>query len=457
MTIDSEPSLLGFNPSVIPYQKKVLKLLKHHDYSKGNLEILLSGSVGSAKSILMAHAIITHALSNPNSISFIGRKSLPDLKKTLWREVIDHISVDLKEGYDYVINRAELSINFRNGSWILTGSWADSRYKKFRSLKLSAIALEELTENNEDDYQAFQELKSRLRRLPKIKQNFLIAATNPDAPSHWVYKYFVEPNLNKEHETRKVFYSNGFENPFLDPVYVEQLKKDLPPKEARRLIYGEWVEIDTERLYSEYDTQRQYLKDQKYNLNPNLPVHMSFDFNIGYNKPMSAILFQYDPLKDIFHVYCEAIISNGRTSDIVHEFHSRGVLVKEQIIEINGDAAGKHRDTRSLTSDYDIIRKELANLGYSFTYNVPLANPPIRSRHNMLNAYCKNSLSEVRLYLYQGMKTLDEGLRLVQIKKGSSYVEDDSKPYQHVTTALGYGIMSTLDLVNRKPQRTIQL
>lgn len=194
-TVRSEPTLLKFNPKVIPYQYEVIKLIRGYDYSKGSPEILLSGTVGSAKSVLMAHLVLTHCLQNPGAGAFIGRRSLPDLKKTLWKEILDHMADDLIEGEDYITNKSSMTISFRNGSFILTGSWADKRYRKFRSLKLSCVAIEELTENDDEDRQAVMELKARLRRIPRVKENFMICATNPDAPSHWAYKYFIEPNL----------------------------------------------------------------------------------------------------------------------------------------------------------------------------------------------------------------------------------------------------------------------
>jgi len=40
---------------------------------------------------------------------------------------------------------------------------------------------------------------------------------------------------------------------------------------------------------------------------------------------------------------------------------------------------------------------------------------------------------------------LAEGFSLTKLKDGAQYIEDDSKRYQHITTAAGYGICSVLD------------
>ena len=81
---------------------------------------------------------------------------------------------------------------------------------------------------------------------------------------------------------------------------------------------------------------------------------------------------------------------------------------------------------------------------------VPRSNPPVRTRHNIVNAYCQNDLGQHRLTVYAKCKTLDKGLRLTALKKGGSYIEDDSKPYQHITTALGYGVVYTSKLNEKK-------
>lgn len=266
----------------------------------------------------------------------------------------------------------------------------------------------------------------------------------------------VRSTYGGAHPTRRVFYSNTEENPFLDPAYIAQLKVDLSPREADRYIRGRWVEIRSEFIYFEYDSKEQYRAAVDYQVVPNSPVHLTFDFNIGLGKPMSCALFQY--IGDDFHVFAESVIEGARTADLIEDLDARGLLVRgERRYEINGDAAGKHRDTRSSRSDYDIIQQELAGRGIKFEYNVPLANPPIRTRHNRVNAYCKNDNGKRRLFIYKGCKVTDEGMRLTSLKKGAGYVEDDSKAFQHITTAIGYGIVTTLQRQTSKRQGTVQL
>lgn len=445
----SKPSLYGFNPYAIPYQGKVIEFLRRDwDFATGNPEILLSGSYGSAKSILMAHIAVTHCLMNNRARVCLARRSMPDLRRTIFNEVLEHIKDDLIEGVDYEVNRTMLSINFlKTDSEIISISWADKRYEKGRSLKLSGLVFEELSENDDADKQAFDKLKARLRRIPHIKENFLIAATNPGAPSHWVYKYFIDTDL----PTRKVFYSITTDNPFLDPIYINQLKQDLDPKNAQRFLYGQWIEMSSEVIYTSYSKEKNFVKGP-YEISKRYPINLSFDFNIAEGKPMSMCLGQYHDNTDSFHFFDEVVIDGSRTEDVMNELADRGHLNHPCLYEIDGDATGSSNSTRNILSDYGIIKRFLENYqvpqkGSSsfgkvrFQMRVPKSNPPVRERHNTVNAYCENVLGKNRLFVYEKCKTIDEGMRLTALKKGGNYIEDDSKRFQHVTTALGYWIV----------------
>jgi len=253
----SQTNYSDFSPRVIPYQSAVVDFLDEWDFSTGTPEILLSGSVGSAKSILMAHIAVRHCLENPGARVCLARKAMPDLKATIFKEILEHIADDFVEGKHYSVNNSSASITWFNGSEIISRSWSDKKYKKVRSLKLSMVVIEELTENNDEDKEAFDNLKMRLRRIESVKENIFICATNPDSPAHFAHKYFFE----SDSPNRKVFKSITTDNPFLDPVYIEQLKADLDPKMARRMLYGEWLEIDADRVYHAYNPEKNFVND----------------------------------------------------------------------------------------------------------------------------------------------------------------------------------------------------
>ena|SRR3990167_445448 len=460
----STPSFSDFSPDHIPYQREVIDLIDNFDYSQGFLEILLSGSVGSAKSILAAHLGIRHCLENPGARLMLGRKALPDLKDTIFKKVLEHLEGTVmengepfREGVHYKPIHNIAMIKFFNGSEVISRSWVDNKFKKLRSLELSAAIIEELTENEDEHMPAYVETTMRLGRLPHIKENWIISPTNPDSPGHWAYKRFMVQKKPR----RRVFYSVTTDNPFLPKQYVEGLLQDLDPKLAQRMIYGKWIEIADENVYHQYSSEFNFI-NKPYEINLNHPIGVTFDFNIGLNKPLSSAVTQYIQREDTFHIHGEVVIDGLRTLQNLETLADRGYLDHPVKYQIFGDASGRHKDTRNNKSDYDVIKQFFASYiqksGKPIDYEmcVPVSNPPVRERHNIVNAYCNNALGKRRLFVYQGAPTVDEGLRLTKLKKGA-YIEDDSKRYQHITTAVGYNLSMIKLIANRGKQETIQL
>lgn len=442
----STPSVFEYDPEPIIWQDDLIDdVLCQFDYTLGIHEILLSGSVGSGKSLPAAHLGVRHCLEYSGAKLLLGRKALPDLKDTIFKKIKEHLEcTELKEGRDFWVNDTRASIQFRNGSSVISRSWADRKYKKLGSLEVSAAIIEELAENDEDDEQAYEFIRMRVGRLPHIPQSWVISCSNPDDPSHWAYKRLIEGE--RDNDLIHVYYSLLSGNPFLPDSYKEGLLKNMDPKMAQRMIYGKWVSIYGKNIYHQYETERNF-KNEHYEVDPTHPVRISWDFNIGEGKPMSVVLLQI--INDHVHVFAEVIIEGMRTEDSCEELEASEFLSFGCEYIINGDATGRHRDTRQKHDDWQIIEKFMANVKINkrrirFKMQVPRDNPKVRKRHNKVNAYCQNALKEVRLTVYKGAPTVDRGLRLTKLKKNGLYIEDDSKEYQHCTTGLGYSIMSYL-------------
>lgn len=435
MNLSSVPTLTEFDPTRIPFQIQLIRLIrKGLDYSQGVQEILCSGSVGSSKSLVAAHIGITHCILNPGAVLIIGRKTMPSLRDTLIQRIIEHLGEDLP----YAFNKSRGIFSFPNGSRIIPFSWSDGNYKKARSYEGSAAIFEEITEN--DDLEFYHEMKLRVGRLNHVKEKFILSITNPDSPEHPAYKYFIE----KPAGNVRTLYSKTSDNIFLPPSYIRTLEENLDAKMKLRMLEGQWIEIASEGVYYSYDKEKNF-RPSAYKVDPNHHIHISFDFNIGEGKPLSATVFQH--IDSNFHFFSEAVIHGARTVDALEELHGKGLFEHDVKFEIHGDATGRHSDTRSRHSDYSLIKDWLNNSksksgkSIRFEVKVPLSNPRVRDRHNVVNGQLCNSLGQRHVFVYPGAETLDEGLRLTKLKPGAGYIEDDSKAFQHITTAAGYGIV----------------
>ena len=432
--MESVPSITEFVP--LPEQWKVIRDIRRgYDYNKGTHEVLLSGSVGSSKSLLMAHIIVTHCCENPGAHFGVGRRVYKDLRDTLIQVIRHHCDGDVPALYHGVTGK----FTFNNGSVIRPFSWADKHYMKFRSHEFSGFAIEELTENN--DKEVYDEIVNRVGRLRHINEKLVICATNPDDPEHWAYKHW---QINKS-ERRHIYFSRTSDNPYLPASYIEQLRENLDPKMYRRMVLGEWLPIRTEVIYHQYEPDHNY-RDQSYKIDPKTDIRWCWDFNIGHNKPLSTVFMQ--KFNGRFHAYKDIVIEGFRTQDMLDEALESGQLDHDVTYIISGDATGKHRDTRSKHSDWDIVEKFLSNARTKkgkpirFRMDVPISNPKVRYRHNLMNAVLHNTNGDRRLIVYKDAPVTHEGLMLTKLRSGADYVEDDTKSYQHVTTALGYGIVA---------------
>lgn len=458
------PSLSQFNPNRIPFQRRVLKdIRKKFDYSDGFMpdgspklgvhQILLSGTVGSAKSLILAHIVVTHCLLFPGAQVGMGRLTMKDLRETLLKMTRQHIGQELPYGYNETLGK----IVFANGSEVLSFSWADGDYEQFKSYAFSLFVIEELTETK--DKALYDAIIERVGRLPNVPEKLIVCATNPDSPSHWAYKHFILGSA--EDSYIHVYYSHAKDNPFIPASYYAMLRKNLDPRMALRKLEGQWIEITQDVIYYQYSRASHYKPGVIYRVDREHPIHISFDFNIAIGKPMSCVLYQV--IEDHFHFFAELVVEGANTEDILQEAAERNYFEYDTTYLVHGDATGSSRSPASKSTNYDVIRNFLANYKtkdgrrIKFNIQVPKSNPPIRTRHNLVNAYMLNVGGDVRLSVYDQVKKLDEGFRLTMLKDGGKYLEDDSKDYQHITTAAGYGIFWHVRMSQRKEQGTVLL
>lgn len=449
--MSSTPSVFDYSPDDVPWQGKLVRdILKNFDYKLGTHEVLLSGSVGSGKSLPAAHLAVRHCMEFDKSRVLIGRKALPDLKDTIFKKILEHLECDeLVQNRDYFVNESRAQIYFRNGSEIISRSWSDRKYKKLGSIEVSAAIIEEGSENDDEDEQAYDYIKMRVGRLPHVPHKWIITCTNPDSPSHWLYRRLIQPSSPTIH----VYYSLLRDNKFLPPEYETGLRSEMDPKLARRMLDGEWLDIRGEVIYHAY-SEANFLK-KNYEIDHRYPIRLTWDFNIGEGKPLSVTVAQIK--ENQAHFFAEVIVQGMRTDDSLFELRDRGILNHPCKYVVSMDASGRARDTRSKMSDFDIIQKFLANFKQpsgqfiNYVMNVPPSNPPVRTRHNTVNAWCMNANGERRLWVYQTAPTIDKALRMTKLKSGGQYIEDDSKDFQHCGVTVGYCIHTYLREQNILP------
>lgn len=109
----------------------------------------------------------------------------------------------------------------------------------------------------------------------------LFATTNPDGPAHWLRKRFLlragDLNLRWWHFTLD-------DNPYLDPAYVESLKKEYVGLWYRRFILGEWC-LAEGSVYDMWDPDRHVI-----DIIPPLWKWIAAGVDYGTTNPFHAVL-----------------------------------------------------------------------------------------------------------------------------------------------------------------------
>lgn len=130
-------------------------------------------------------------------------------------------------------------------------------------------------------------------------------------------------------------------------------------------------------------------------------------------------------------------VSKQSAMEFVEKFknhHNKSVI-------IYGDPAGRAGEKHGHASDYTDIEDVLRASGWKFERKVKNAAPAIKDRQNAVRAKICTADGIVSLYVNPNTaKYCHEGLATVQLQKGSTFQEDQTNQYQHITTAIGYCI-----------------
>jgi len=137
----------------------------------------------------------------------------------------------------------------------------------------------------------------------------------------------------------------------------------------------------------------------------------------------------------------EIVLSSAVSRQSAIEFVEKYERHKNRHLYLYGDPAGKAGEKHGHASDYTEIEGVLRAAGWKVTRRVATAAPAIKDRQNAVRARILNASGEVRLQVNpERAPWCHRGLSTVQLQQGSTFQEDQTNDYQHITTAIGYQI-----------------
>jgi hypothetical protein len=206
-------------------------------------EFVYGGAAGGAKSWTGAVWLLFMCLLYPNTRWFIGREELKRIKKST---LVTFFKVAKEYGATnyFKYNAQDNVIIFENGSVIelleLKYLPRDPMYERFGSIEYTGGWIEE---GGEINFGAFDVLRTRIGR--HLNKEFDITAKifitcNPK--KNWLYDEFYKPlaKLGRKEIIKKFLQAFVDENPFIDPSYIERLKRTDDKAKKERLLNGNW-------------------------------------------------------------------------------------------------------------------------------------------------------------------------------------------------------------------------
>lgn len=278
--------------------------------------LLLTGSAGGGKSKVAAEKVNAYLKKYPGSMGLMLRKqrqSMTNSTVLFFERAIVGIDPTIKHFPSK--NRFE----YDNGSILAYGGMdGDEQKEQIRSIgqegALHIVWMEEANRFNEEDY---NELLARMRGQNSWLQ--IILTTNPDAPTHWIYRRLI---LKQE---AKVYYSKAIDNPHNPPSYINTLQK-LTGVTKARLADGKWVQAEGV-VFDDFDPDIHTC--DPFVIPKTWKRFITVDF--GFTSPFVALWWAIDPMD---RLYCYRELYMTRRTVRHHAKTMRESLEPGEDIEI---------------------------------------------------------------------------------------------------------------------------
>lgn len=231
----------------------------------------------------------------------------------------------------------------------------------------------------------------------------------------------------------------------LPPDVIESAKRSMSAKQFKQEFEASF-ETASGRIYEDYGKDNLTSETIK----PHEQLCWMHDQN--FTPLSSAIGVMRNENKDVY-LLDEIILTSAVSRQSAEEFVERYKNHENKNVIIYGDPAGRAGEKHGQESAYRSIEEVLRNNGWKFQRKVKAAHPSIKDRQNQVRAKIKNALGHVSLFVNPNKAPYcHKGLATVQLKDGSSFLEEESE-YQHVTTAIGYFIDVEYPIVSNIIQR----
>lgn len=367
--------------------------------------------------------IARSAMLNPEEKYFAGAPTFAQAKKIWWDDLK---ALTLSSQHFKQPSETELKITMPNATEIHIVGF--DQPQRFEGIPWTGGVIDEIADLKDDSVQA--------NIMPALN------TVNPTRPDYRAWCWFIGVPDGLNHYYEMAEYARTANDPdwelfhwvsedILPPDIIASAKRTMSAKQYNQ-EYRATFETAGGRIYSDYAS----INEVGSIAMPHEELHWTHDQNFTPLSSAVVVIRNGNP-----HFVDDIALESAVSLQAAEEFCERYKTHKNKMVYVYGDPAGRAGEKHGHKSDYDDIEDVLRREGWKFQRRVKMKAPSIKNRQNAVRARIKNALGEIRLFVNpRTAEWTHKGLRTVQLKPGSTFLEDQTNKYQHITTAVGYFI-----------------
>lgn len=388
----------------------------------------------SGKTERAKRKVIKECMITDNGLYFIAAPTYAQVKKIYWQD-IKTMSLTALDGYK--VSESDLIIRFPNGSELhLIGLDKPTRIE---GIPWDGGIIDECAYVKENAWvnSISPALDTKDPSKP-FKKAWCWLIGKPDG-LNWYYRMFNYAQTSGDPEWAAYTWKSS---EVLDDETIAAAKRRMSPKQFRQ-EYEAAFETVSGRIYEDYSADN-YTKET---IQPHEQICYFCDFNftpmshgIGVVRDSVNTVDSGNISRDVY-ILDEIVLTSAVGQLNALEFVEKYKDHQNKSIRIYGDRSGRNGEKHGLQTEYTTMERVFENHGWRVDRRVHNSNPSIKDSQNAVRAKICNARGERSLFVNPiTAPWMHEGLATVQVKKGSSFLEDDKNQYQHITTALRYFI-----------------
>lgn len=414
--------------------------------------MVLYGSRGSSKSNFVSKLIVKNLVSLSYYKCIAIRKEQDKNLESTYAELKNSIiEMGLEGFFLFTVSPLKIVCKLNKNSVLFRGMDDLSKIKSINNP--TSIWWEEEVPESYNDYMTAS-LSLRSPKAEFLQEIFTVNPIIEDFENHWFWKkYFKDENEKSFRKTieieidGKTYYQNATihhstwrDNLFLRPeqrATYEALKNDDPTVYAQSSL-GIWTKKTAPyRFYKKFNISKNSHDTLTYR--PDLPLHLSFDFNT--NPYITCAVFQGQG-SELYQIDEFCLKNPHNTTKSLCEAIKSRYKNQEGGAYIYGDANGYHKDTRSEKgeNDYTIIFKELGHM--RLNDRTTRQNPSVKTRGDFINQIFENEIYGIKLLINVNCTNTVNDFLMTQEDKDGSKLKQKVRDKESETSYEKYGHLS---------------